>query len=114
MMHSAFAAATKPAVHSPTLSLGAPKNNTKTEDGGKAEDGGLSSDQLVPDYAAGLVIFLFYQHHLYVPVFWPLYFISDINMFFLFWLVLFCQKDETKNVSDGRAQTISLPSDNCE
>lgn len=58
MIHSVFAAATKPAVPSPTSSPVAPKHNTKTDDGGKAEDGGLSSDQLVPDYAAGLVIFL--------------------------------------------------------
>ncbi|KAE8283294.1 Atherin Sterile alpha motif domain-containing protein 1 [Larimichthys crocea] len=69
------AAATKPAIQSVTTSPGTLKNNVKKEDGGKAEDSGLSSDQLVPDYAAGL--------------------------------------DETKNVSDGRPQTLSLPSDNC-
>ncbi|XP_041813436.1 sterile alpha motif domain containing 1a isoform X1 [Chelmon rostratus] len=68
-------AATKPAIHSVTTSPGALKNNVMKEDGGKAEDSGLSSDQLVPDYAAG--------------------------------------QDETKNVSDGRPQALSLPSDNC-
>lgn len=69
------AAATKSAIHSATTSPGALKNNVKKEDGAKAQDNGLSFDQLVPDYAAGL--------------------------------------DETKNVSDGRPQTLSLPSDNC-
>ncbi|XP_042360564.1 sterile alpha motif domain containing 1a isoform X2 [Plectropomus leopardus] len=68
-------AATKPAIPSPTSSPCALKNNVKKEDGGKAVDSGLSSDQLVPDYAAGL--------------------------------------NETKNVSDGRPQTLSLPPDNC-
>ncbi|KAG8006895.1 Atherin [Nibea albiflora] len=68
-------AATKPANQPVTTSPGTLKNNVKKEDGGKAEDSGLSSDQLVPDYAAGL--------------------------------------DETKNVSEGRPQTLSLPSDNC-
>ncbi|XP_070837957.1 sterile alpha motif domain containing 1a isoform X2 [Chaetodon trifascialis] len=67
--------ATKPAIHPVTTSPGALKNNVMKEDGGKAEDSGLSSDQLVPDYAAG--------------------------------------QDETKNVSDGRPQALSLPSDNC-
>ncbi|XP_073350585.1 sterile alpha motif domain containing 1a isoform X2 [Pagrus major] len=68
-------AVTKPAILSVTTSPGPLKNNVKKEDGGKVEDNGLTSDQLVPDYAAGL--------------------------------------DETKNVSDGRPQTLSLPSDNC-
>ncbi|XP_022066643.1 sterile alpha motif domain containing 1a isoform X2 [Acanthochromis polyacanthus] len=45
--------ATKPAVHSESTSLCA-LNNVKKEDGGKAEDRSLSSDQLVPDYAARL------------------------------------------------------------
>ncbi|XP_035510779.1 sterile alpha motif domain containing 1a [Morone saxatilis] len=71
----AAAEATKPAVNSVTTSPLTLNNNVKKEDGGKAEESGLSSDQLVPDYAAGL--------------------------------------DETKNVSDGRPQTLSLPSDNC-
>uniref|UniRef100_A0A3P8S709 Uncharacterized protein n=1 Tax=Amphiprion percula TaxID=161767 RepID=A0A3P8S709_AMPPE len=66
--------ATKPAVHSETTSPCA-LNNVKKEDGGKVEDSRLSSDQLVPDYAARL--------------------------------------DETKNLSDGRSQTLSSPSDNC-
>ncbi|XP_037647969.1 sterile alpha motif domain containing 1a isoform X1 [Sebastes umbrosus] len=48
------AAAMKPAIQSPTTSPCALKNNVKKEDGGKAVDSGLSSDQLVPDYAAGL------------------------------------------------------------
>ncbi|XP_033500902.1 sterile alpha motif domain containing 1a isoform X1 [Epinephelus lanceolatus] len=69
------AAATKPATPSPATSPCTLKNNVKKEDGGKAVDSGLSSDQLVPDYAAG--------------------------------------PDETKNVSDGRPQALSLPSDNC-
>lgn len=63
-----LAAATKPAIQSVTTSPGTLKNNVKKEDGGKAEDSGLSSDQLVPDYAAGLVIGLIFfhvkQHHL--------------------------------------------------
>ncbi len=50
-----FAAATKPAIHSVTASPGALKDNMKKEDGGKAEDSGLSFDQLVPDYAAAMV-----------------------------------------------------------
>ncbi|XP_041634132.1 sterile alpha motif domain containing 1a [Cheilinus undulatus] len=47
-------AVTKPAVLPVTTSPIALKNNVKKEDGGKLEDSGLSSDQLVPDYAAGL------------------------------------------------------------
>ncbi|XP_059203073.1 sterile alpha motif domain containing 1a isoform X2 [Centropristis striata] len=50
---AAAAAAMKPAVHSETTSPCTLKNNVKKEDGGKAVDSGLSSDQLVPDYAAG-------------------------------------------------------------
>ncbi|XP_030264139.1 sterile alpha motif domain containing 1a isoform X1 [Sparus aurata] len=70
-------AVTKPAILSVTTSPGPLKNNVKKEDaGGKVEDNGLTSDQLVPDYAAGL-------------------------------------QEETKNVPDGRPQTLSLPSDNC-
>ncbi|XP_033999839.1 sterile alpha motif domain containing 1a isoform X2 [Trematomus bernacchii] len=69
-------AATKPAVHSAATSPCALKNNVKKEDGGQAVESGLSSDQLVPDYAAGL-------------------------------------QEETRNVSDGRPQALSLPSDNC-
>lgn len=68
-------AATKPAIHSVTASPSALKDNMKKEDGGKAEDSGLSFDQLVPDYAAAM--------------------------------------DETKNVSEGRSEAVSLPSDNC-
>ncbi|XP_032394474.1 sterile alpha motif domain containing 1a isoform X1 [Etheostoma spectabile] len=71
----AVAAAMKPAILSATTSPGALKINVKKEDEGKAVDSGLSSDQLVPNYAAGL--------------------------------------DETRNVSDGRPQALSLPSDNC-
>lgn len=56
MVHPVLAAATKPAIQSVNTSPCALKNNMKKEDGGKAEEGGLSSDQLVPDYAAGLVI----------------------------------------------------------
>lgn len=52
-----IAAATKPAVNPVTTSPVVLKNNMKTEDGGKAGDGGPSSDQLVPDSAAELVIF---------------------------------------------------------
>ncbi|XP_040919075.1 sterile alpha motif domain containing 1a isoform X2 [Toxotes jaculatrix] len=44
----------KPAIHSVTTSPCALKNNTKKQDGGKVEDSSLSSDQLVPDYAARL------------------------------------------------------------
>ncbi|KAM4531736.1 sterile alpha motif domain containing 1a isoform 1-T1 [Odontesthes bonariensis] len=65
---------TKPTIHSGTTSPCA-LNNMKKEDGGKAEDSSLLSDQLVPDYAARL--------------------------------------DETRNVSDGRSQTLPLPPDNC-
>lgn len=57
MIYFVFAAATKPAIQPVTTSPDALKNNMKTEDGGKAEDSGLSSDQLVPDSAAGLVMF---------------------------------------------------------
>lgn len=56
MVHSLLAAAMKPVIHSATTSPCALKNNVKKEDEGKAVDSGLSSDQLVPDYAAGLVI----------------------------------------------------------
>ncbi|XP_067334011.1 sterile alpha motif domain containing 1a isoform X1 [Channa argus] len=48
------AAAMKPAIHSATSSPTALKKNVKKEDGGKVEDRSLSSDQLVPDYAARL------------------------------------------------------------
>ncbi|XP_023260103.1 atherin-like isoform X2 [Seriola lalandi dorsalis] len=68
-------AATKPAINSTTTSPCALKNNVKKEDGGKVEDSSLSSDQLVPDYAARM--------------------------------------DETRSVTDGRPQTVSLPPDNC-
>uniref|UniRef100_H2U637 Sterile alpha motif domain containing 1a n=1 Tax=Takifugu rubripes TaxID=31033 RepID=H2U637_TAKRU len=47
-------AATKPLMQPVTVTPGATKNNTKTDDGGKAKEIGPSSDQLVPDYAAGL------------------------------------------------------------
>ncbi|XP_074552645.1 sterile alpha motif domain containing 1a [Halichoeres trimaculatus] len=47
------AAATKPVIQSLVSSPIPLKNNLKQEEGGKAEDSGLSSDQLVPDYAAG-------------------------------------------------------------
>ncbi|XP_063759155.1 sterile alpha motif domain containing 1a isoform X3 [Eleginops maclovinus] len=69
------AAASKPAIHSPATSPCTLNNNVKKEDGGQAVESGLSSDQLVPDYAAGL--------------------------------------EETRIVSDGRPQALSLPSDNC-
>ncbi|KAM9843617.1 sterile alpha motif domain containing 1a isoform 2-T2 [Aulostomus maculatus] len=65
----------KPAIHSVTISPTALKNNVKKEDEGKAEDSGVFSDQLVPDYAARL--------------------------------------ERTKDISEGRPQTLSLPSDNC-
>ena len=58
MLHFLLAAATKPAVHSPTTSPCALKNNVKKEDGGKAVDSGLPSDPPVPDYAAVQVILL--------------------------------------------------------
>ncbi|XP_029914383.1 sterile alpha motif domain containing 1a isoform X2 [Myripristis murdjan] len=58
-----------------TSSPCAVKNNVKKEDGGRTEDSGHSSDQLVPDYGPKL--------------------------------------DETGKVSDGRPQTLSLPSDIC-
>lgn len=50
------AAATKPLMQPVTVSPGATKNNTKADDGGTAKESRPSSDQLVPDYAAGLVI----------------------------------------------------------
>ncbi|XP_068193797.1 sterile alpha motif domain containing 1a [Antennarius striatus] len=68
-------AATKPAPHPETTSPSGLKNNVKKEDGDKAEESILLSDQLVPDYAAG--------------------------------------PDDTKNASDGRPQTPSVPSDSC-
>lgn len=49
-------AATKPAVQPVTSSPSAVKNNTKKEDGAKVEDSSRLSDQLVPDYAARVVI----------------------------------------------------------
>lgn len=52
-----FAVAPKPTPPCVTLSPSGPKNNGKIEDeNSKTEDDGLSADQLVPDYAAGLVI----------------------------------------------------------
>lgn len=118
MIHSVFAAATKPEIHSVTTSPGAPKNNMKTEDGGKAEDSGLSSDQLVPDYAAGLVISPFVSINTTcmstASLISLLHERGFYSCFICFGSVLFGQQDETKNVSDGRPQTISLPSDNCE
>lgn len=60
------AAATKPLMQPVTASPGATKNNTKADDGGTAKESRPSSDQLVPDYAAGLVIssphFLIFVH----------------------------------------------------
>ncbi|XP_034394570.1 sterile alpha motif domain containing 1a isoform X2 [Cyclopterus lumpus] len=47
-------AAVKPAIHSATTSPCTLKNRVKKEDEGKMVDSGLLSDQLVPDYAAGL------------------------------------------------------------
>ncbi|KAM4597883.1 sterile alpha motif domain containing 1a [Polymixia lowei] len=67
--------AMKPTAQSVTTSPCAPKNIVKKEDGGRTEDNGLSSDQLVPDYGA--------------------------------------RADETRKVSDGRPQTLPLPSDTC-
>lgn len=68
--------APKPTPPCVILSPSGPKNTVKMDDeSSKTEDDGLSADQLVPDYAAGL--------------------------------------DESKNVSDGRPQTISLTPDNC-
>lgn len=50
------AGATKPSVQPVPASPGATKNNTKADDGGgKAKESAASSDQLVPDYAAGPV-----------------------------------------------------------
>lgn len=51
-----FAGATKPLMQPVAVSPGANKNNTKADDGGKAKESAPSSDQLVPDYAAGLVM----------------------------------------------------------
>lgn len=80
-----LATPTKPAIHAVTTSPGALKNNVKKEDGGKAEESGLSADQLVPDYAAGLVIgmrffFCVKHHHLRVLCFTP-DILSDIFVF---------------------------------
>lgn len=76
MVHSLFAAAMKPAIHPVTTSPCAIKNNMKKEDGGKVEDSSLSSDQLVPDYAARLVIVQYSlwdrKHHLYVSCFFDI------------------------------------------
>ncbi|XP_056262583.1 sterile alpha motif domain containing 1a isoform X2 [Pseudoliparis swirei] len=66
---------TKPAIHSATTSPCTLKNRVKKEDEGKMVDSGLLSDQLVPDYAAGL--------------------------------------EESKHASEGTAQGLPLPSDNC-
>lgn len=65
------AAAMKPAIPPVTTSPGALKNNVKKEDGGKVEESSLSSDQLVPDYAARPVIglSLFGGKQLCVPCF---------------------------------------------
>ncbi|XP_029015933.1 sterile alpha motif domain containing 1a isoform X2 [Betta splendens] len=68
-------AAVKPAINSSTASPDVLNNNVKKEEGDKMEDMGLSSDQLVPDYASRL--------------------------------------DETKTVSDGPPQALSLTLDNC-
>lgn len=103
---SVFAAPPKPAVPSVTSSPGALKSSEKTEDGGKAEDSGLSPDQLVPDYSAGLVISSPSFVCQSTPPFMSLYITRDPSF-------LFGQQDETKNVPDGRPQT-SLPSDNGE
>ena len=56
---SVLEAALKPAVPPVTTSPCALKNNVKKEDGGKVEDSSPLSDQLVPDYAARLVIGLY-------------------------------------------------------
>lgn len=92
---------------------GANKNNTKAEDGGKAKESAPSSDQLVPDYAAGLVmsskfICASFTHMVFLQSFDSLN--SNAHIFLL---VLFGQQDETKNVSNGKQQTLSLPSKNC-
>lgn len=50
------AGATKPLMPPVAASPGAAKNNTKTDDAGKAKESAASCDQLVPDYAAGLVM----------------------------------------------------------
>lgn len=108
-----FPSATKPAVLSVTMSPSGLKNNAKMDDGGKAEDTGLLCDQLVPDYAAGLVISLKpFLVSLNVYVVFDL--TCDTFMHFFCCSFFFCQQDETKNVSDGRQQTIALPPDNCE
>lgn len=110
-----FTAVTKPAILSVTTSPGPLKNNVKKEDaGGKVEDNGLTSDQLVPDYAAGLVIGLMCQTTPPVCLLFLLCVGFRHDIFCLFCSVLFGRQEETKNVPDGRPQTLSLPSDNCE
>lgn len=93
---SVFAAVTKPAILSVTTSPGPLKNNVKKEDGGKVEDNGLTSDQLVPDYAAGLVIGLVCQTT--PPVCFLLLlcvcFRRDIFLFVLFRLVWPAGRDQ--------------------
>lgn len=50
-----------------TASPGAAKNNAKADDGGKAKESTPSSDQLVPDYAAGLVIPTPFSNKVFLP-----------------------------------------------
>lgn len=96
-------------------SPGANKNNTKADEGGKAKESAPSSDQLVPDYAAGLVmssppfISVSFAHTFFPAIFDSLN--SKCHIFFL--LVLSGQQDESKNGSDGKQQTLPLPSKNC-
>lgn len=64
MVPSVSEAAVKPAVPSFTTSPCALENNTKKEDGGKVEeDRRPSSNQLVPDLAAKLVILHFVTYN---------------------------------------------------
>lgn len=117
VVHSfSAAAATKPVIQSLTSSPIPLKNNLKQEEGGKAEDSSVSSDQLVPDYAAGQVTgpryFYVKQHHLWDHYFFEL--VQNTWKLCLFSLILFCLQDETKIVPDGRSQPLAVPTDNGE
>lgn len=82
------------------------KGSMKREEGSKAQEGGLASDQLVPDYAARpvrpvlLYVSCCFDRSLLAPCF-----ICVV-------VLVFHHQDEARNVSNGQPQTLPLPSEN--
>lgn len=74
------------------------------DESSKAEDDGLSADQLVPDYAAGLVIYLkTFLYHSTLPAIPPFFFVC--LMFDSVWPIGRVQECVRWKASDNLAHT---------